>query len=123
MMIKKVCLMCLLMLAVQPVLAASAAVREMAGILVKLEHYPSTAEKSRLMELASSKESTEQEKVVANAIANLSHTVADADVPKLKQVMDDAAAPTEVREMAGIILNLSHKPSAADKGKLQQMMK
>lgn len=123
MMIKKICLMCLLMLAVQPVLAASAAVREMAGILVKLEHYPSTAEKSRLMELAASKDSTDREKVIANAMVNLKHAVADADKVKLKQTQDDAAAPTEVRDLAGIVLGLNHKPSAADKDKLQQMMK
>ena len=123
MMIKKVCFMCLLMLAVQPVLAASAAVREMAGMLVKLEHYPSAADKSRLMELAVSKDSTDLEKVIANAMVNLKHAVADADKAKLKQTQDDAAAPAEVRELAGIILGLNHKPSAADKDKLQQMMK
>ena len=121
--VRKICLLCLMMLVVQPVLAATGAMREMAGIVIKLEHFPSAAEKSRLKELASSKESTEQEKVVANAIANLSHTVADADIPKLKQVMGDATASAEVRDLAAIILNISHKPSAADKGKLQQMMK
>ena len=121
--IRKICLICLLMLAVQPVLAASSAVREMAGMLVKLEHYPSAAEKSRLMELAASKDTTAQEKIVANAIANLKHAAADADKAKLKQAVDDSSASTEVRELAGIILGLNHKPSAADKDKLQQMMK
>lgn len=121
--IKRIALACLLMLAVQPVLAASTAVREMAGILVKLEHYPSAAEKSRLAELAASKDTTAQEKVVANAMANLSHAAADADKAKLKQTQGDATAPTEIRELAGIILGLNHKPSATDKDKLRQMMK
>lgn len=121
--IRGIGLLCLLMFVAQPVLAATAAVREMAGILVKLEHYPSAAEKSRLKELATSSTNTEQEKVVANAISNVSHTAADADIAKLKQVMGDATAPAEVRDLAEIILNFSHHPSAADKGKLQQIMK
>ena len=121
--IRKVCFMCVMLLMAQPVLAASTTVQEMAGMLVNLEHYPTATEKSRLMELAGSKASTEQEKVVASAIANLSHSAADADKPKLKQVMDDASASAEVRELAGIILGLNHKPNAVDKGKLQQMMK
>ena len=104
MIIRKIFLVCLLMLTAQATLAATAAVREMAGMLVKLEHYPSTAEKSRLMELAASKDSTAQEKVVANAMANLSHSATDADKAKLKQVVGDAVAPAEVRELAGIIL-------------------
>lgn len=121
--VRRICLLCLMMLVVQPVLAATSAVREMAGILVNLEHYPSAAEKSRLKELAANKDNTEQEKVVANAIANLSHTASDADKSKLKKLMDDATAPAEVRDLAVIILRLNHKPSATDKDKLQQMMK
>lgn len=121
--IRRICLLCVMTLAVQPVLAATPAVREMAGILINLEHYPSAAEKSRLKELAASKEYTEQEKVVANTLVNLNHSAADADKAQLQQLMGDASAPADVRDLAGIILNLSHKPSAADKRKLQQLMK
>ena len=112
-----------LMLGAQSALAASAAVREMAGILVHLEHYPNDAEKAKLKGIVDNKGSTEQERVLATAISNLKHHAADADVGKLKKVMGDAAAPAEVRDLAGIVLNLSHMPSAADKSKLEQMMK
>ncbi len=112
-----------LMLGAQSALAASAAVREMAGIMVNLEHHPSDAEKVKLKGIVDNKGSTGQERVLATAIANLSHSVAAEDKDKLKQVAGDAAAPAEVRELAGIILNISHKPGAADKGKLEKMMK
>ena len=120
--VKKICFMCVMMLMVQPVMAATTtAVQEMAGVLVSLEHYPTDSQKSRLMELARTA-GTQQEKVVANAIANLNHTVADADKPKLKLVIDDETTPAEVRDLAGIILKLNHKPSSTDKNKLQQIM-
>ena len=119
--IKKICFMCVMMLMVQPVMAATSAVQEMAGVLVGLEHYATDSQKSRLMELARNAD-TQQEKVVANAIANVNHTVADADKPKLKRVIDDETTPAEVRDLAGIILNLNHKPSSQDKNKLQQIM-
>jgi hypothetical protein len=112
-----------LMLGAQPVLAASDAVREMAGIMVHLEHYPSDAEKVKLKGIVDNKGSTAQERVLATAISNLKHKAADADKDKLKKVMDDEAAPADVRELAGIVLNINHMPSAADKSKLEQMMK
>ena len=122
---KMLCLVSLfgLMLGAQSALAASAAVREMAGIMVHLEHYPSDAEKVKLKGIVDNKGSTGQERVLATAISNLKHKAAAEDKDKLKQVMDDTAAPAEVRELAGIILNMSHMPSAADKGKLEKMMK
>jgi len=112
-----------LLLASQSALAASEAVREMAGIMVHLEHYPSDAEKAQLKDIIDSKTSTAQERVLAAAITNLKHHAADADKSKLKQVMDDTSAPAEIRELAGIVLNINHMPSAADKSKLEQMMK
>ncbi len=112
-----------LMLGAQTALAASAAVKEMAGIVMHLNHFPSDAEKVKLKGIVDNKGSTGQERVVATAISNLKHQAAAEDKDKLKQVMDDAAAPAEVRDLAGIVLNINHKPSAADKGKLEQMMK
>ncbi len=112
-----------LMLGAQTALAASAAVKEMAGIVMHLNHFPSDAGKVTLKGIVDNKGSTEQERVLATAIANLQHQPAAGDVDKLKKVMNDAAAPAEVKELAGIILNINHKASAADKGKLEQMMK
>ena len=112
-----------LMLGAQSALAASAAVREMAGIVMHLSHYPSDAEKAKLRAIVAEKGSTEQERVIATAISNLAHKVAAGDVDKLKQVMGDMSAPAEVRDLAGIVLNISHKPSKEDKRKLETMAK
>ena len=119
------CLLSLLglMLGAQSALAASTAVREMAGILLHLEHYPSAEDKVKLHSITINKASTNQEQVLATSISNLQHQVAEVDKDKLKHVVDDAAAPKEVREMATIILNIKHFPGEADKAKLEQMMK
>ena len=112
-----------LMAGAQPALAASAAVREMAGIMMHLEHYPSDAEKARLNAIAADQGSSAQERVIATAMLNLKHHAAAGDVDKLKMVSGDISAPVEVRELAGIVLSLNHMPSTADKGKLETMLK
>lgn len=112
-----------LMLGTQPALAASTAVRGMAGIVMKLNHYPSDAEKAELKAIVANKESTEQERTIATAISNMDHKVAAGDADKLKQVMNDMSAPAEVRDLAGIVLKISHKPSKEDKRKLEMLAK
>lgn len=112
-----------LMLGAQSALAASAAVREMAGVVMNLNHYPSDAQKTELKAIVANKGSTEQERVIAAAISNLEHKVAAGDAEKLKQVMNDMSAPAEVRDLAGIILKISHKPGKEDKRKLEMMAK
>ncbi len=112
-----------LMLGTQSALAASAAVREMAGIVMNLNHYPSDAEKAELKAITANKDSTEQERAIATAISNMEHKVAAGDADKLKQVMNDMSAPAEVRDLAGIVMNFSHKPSKEDKRKLEMLAK
>jgi hypothetical protein len=112
-----------MMLGAQPALAESAAMRDMAGVMMNLNHYPSDAEKARLKAIAADKGSTEQERVIATAISNMEHKVAAGDAEKLKQVMGDMSAPAEVRDLAGIVLNTSHKPGKEDRRKLEMMAK
>lgn len=112
-----------LMLGSQSALAASMAVREMAGIMAHLKHYPSDEEKGKLKAIVADKSSTEQERVIATAIMNMEHEVTTGDADKLKKVTGDMSAPAEVRDLAGIVLHTQHKPSAADKAKLEAMTK
>lgn len=112
-----------LLLAAQPALAANAAVREMAGIMAHLSHYPSDAEKAKLQGIIDSQGSSGPERVVAGAIINLKHKATAEDKDRLRQLVNDAAAPAEVRDLAGIVMSINHKPSAEDKRKLEMMMK
>ncbi len=114
-----------LMLGAQTALAASAAVREMARIVMHLEHYPSDADKKTLKGILDNTGSTGQERVLATAISNsnLQHRAAAEDMDKLKKVKNDAAAPAEVRDLASILLTImNHNPSFKDKNKLKHIL-
>lgn len=112
-----------LMLGAGSSLAASMAVKEMAGMMDHLEHYVSADEKAQLQTIIDSKDSTEQERVLATAIGDIKHHSAPEDRDKLQMVIDDNSAPSEVRDLAAIVLNIAHHPSEADKAKLEEMMK
>ncbi len=112
-----------LMLGAASALAASTAVREMADIMMHLEHYPSDADKATLNAIISDKSSTKQERVIATAISHVEHKVAAADAGMLRQVIGDVSAPPEVRDLASIVLNINHYASPEDKRKLEMMEK
>lgn len=104
-------------------LASSDAVKQMAGIMSHLEHYPSKAEIETLKGIVLNKDNSPQERIVATAISNLKHHVADEDKDVLKQVMNDRSAPDELKDLAGIVLGINHMPSAPEKARIEAMMK
>jgi hypothetical protein len=99
----------------------SANVKTMAGILVKLNHFPSDAEKATLKAIVDNKASPEAERTVAQALINLQHQVGSADKPKLEALVKDKATAEPIRTLSTVILSLNHMPSAADKAKLAKI--
>ena len=101
--------------------AETKAVQTMAGILVKLNHFASDAEKETLKKLIADKETTAHERVVAQALLNVQHKVAADDKAKLDAVLKEASAPESVKTLASTIVNLNHTPSDAEKEKLKKL--
>jgi hypothetical protein len=99
----------------------SKAVKTMAGILLKLNHFPSDAEKKTLKDIADDKATTAPERIVAQAITNVQHTAAAEDKMKLEAVGKDGAAPDSVKALAAILLRLNHTPNAQDKERLTKI--
>lgn len=97
------------------------AVQTMSGILVKLNHFPTDAEKITLQQIADNKTTTAHERVVAQAMINLKHKVSADDKTKLDALLSDKSAPESVKTLATIIVNLNHAPSDADKEKLKKL--
>ena len=95
--------------------------KTMAGILVKLNHNASDAEKATLKTIVDNKTASEAERTVAQALINLQHRVSDADKPKLEALVKDKATPESLRTISTVILSLNHMPSAADKEKLAKI--
>jgi ribosomal protein S7 len=63
--------------------------------------------------------STEQEKIIANAIMNIQHQTTAEDQQKLQQIIDGTAPTSTVSTLASIVQSFSHGISKTDKRKLQ----
>ena len=109
------------LVAAAPVQTETQNVRAMAGILAKLNHFPTDAEKKTLETIVKSDAATAHEKTIAQALMNTQHAVGAADKPKLEAVTKDQAAPQAVRTLAEILARLNHSPSAADKATLSKL--
>lgn len=101
--------------------AETTAVQTMAGILVKLNHFPSDTEKQDLKKILDDKATTAHERVVAQALLNVQHKVTSEDKPKLEAVIKDKSAPDGVKTLAAVIVGLNHTPSDAEKEKLKKL--
>jgi hypothetical protein len=97
------------------------AVQTMAGVLLRLNHFPTDAEKANLKMIVDDKIATEAERTVAQALINVQHKVAGADAPKLQAIVKDPAASESVKTLAAVILSLNHTPTDADKEKLKKI--
>ncbi|MFV2055849.1 MAG: hypothetical protein ACC707_05240 [Thiohalomonadales bacterium] len=102
-------------------LAGDSDLKTMAQIMLKLNHYPSDAEKQTLKGIVSAS-SEAHHKTLASAMINLQHKANAADIPKLKSIVSDGKASQSEKDMANILLGLNHSPSDADKAKLKNIM-
>jgi len=102
--------------------AETKAVQTMAGILAKLNHFPSDAEKKTLKDIVDDKAATAAEKTVAQALINMQHSVTPADKPKLEALVADKATPEGIKTLAEVMLRTTHTASDADKDKLKKLM-
>jgi predicted PurR-regulated permease PerM len=109
-----------LVLGAAPVLA-NTAVQQMAQITMKLNHYPSDAEKQTLRGIADNASATAGERALATALINMEHKVGAADKQKLQELMKSDGASAEERTLAEVLIGINHKPSAADMQKLRPL--
>lgn len=100
---------------------ASDAVKTVAGILLTVNHFPSDAEKATLEELAAQPTTTENEKVLIEALVNMEHSVREADEARLAAIAADQSAPESVRTVAEILGRFLHMASDEDKAALKEL--
>lgn len=98
------------------------AIKEMAGILINLDHSPTSSGKMTLQNIARDPGTSAQEKTVATALLNIEHKAASNDKPRLRQIIDDPSASPQLREIAKIIYNLNHRPNSGDKETLSMIL-
>ena len=92
---------------------------KMADIMINLEHFPTADEKKKLQSVLDSAASTDQEKIIANAIMHIQHSPTVEDKDKLQLIMDNTVVTSTVNTLAKIVQSFSHGISKTDKRKLQ----
>lgn len=96
-------------------------IQTIAGILAKLNHFASDAEKKTLQGIVASPTATAPEKTLAEAVMNVQHTATAADKEKLQALMKDSGAPEGARMIAGVLAGLNHTPSDEQKAALAKL--
>jgi hypothetical protein len=99
------------------------AIYQMAEIMHRLKHYPSPQGKKELQAIFDASTTTQNERVIAQAIINLEHHPIAQDIPLLQKVIDDKSSTEAERMLASIVLNLDHRPTRQDKDHLKELMK
>jgi len=100
-------------------LAESDSVRQMAKIVMQLNHHPGKQDKQLLNNIA--EKGSAAERSIASALLNMEHKVGPSDKTRLMQISNNKDLPDNTRELAMIVSKINHKASSADKQKLQGM--
>ena len=97
------------------------AMRDIAGIVASINHFPSDADKAKLAEIAADDTIAQGLRNMATAVANISHSTNAEGKAAMEQIMGSDQAPDAAKALAGIIANLSHMPSDEAKATLAAM--
>ncbi|HIG39132.1 MAG: hypothetical protein ABGY96_05590 [bacterium] len=98
---------------VTPVLANDAIVT-MASVLVKLNHFPTEADKQALSKIVDDKASDETDKQLAEIISGIAHRVSDKDKEILRGMLFNEDLSDDTKAIAKTILGIEHHPKDAD---------
>ncbi len=100
-------------------LAESDSVKQMAKIVMHLNHHPGKQDKQVLKNII--EDGSAAERSIASALLNMEHKVSPTDKAKLMQISTNKDLSENTRELAMIISKINHKASATDKQKLLGM--
>ena len=101
--------------------AETEAVRTMAKIAMKLNHFPTDEDKAVLKTIIDSDDSSEEEAAIAMAISNMEHQVKSADAQRLADIVDDDLSGDAARKLAGIVLGINHMASDEARAELEAL--
>jgi len=120
--IKTLCVFTALLWAAIPTASAhDASIKDMAGIIMHLNHYPSEGEKQELAAMAGDNHLSTGERALAGALMRMQHSVEGEDAAALRTLSADKNASPDERELADILLGIHHHPSASDQQRLKAL--
>ena len=122
--IKKLTVFILISMFTQFSMAAdnASAVSEIAGIVAGMNHFPSDADKTKLMAIAEDGMLAQGVRDMATTVANIQHFPNDEGKAAMARIMENEQAPEMAKTLASIIANFAHMVGADDKAKLEAMM-
>jgi len=98
------------------------AVKDMANMVIHLNHHPTDAEKVRLQEIIDDGSLSDAVHTIASALLNMVHRASPEDKQKLGMIAQDSNVDEDVRTLATAVRNIEHHASASDKAMLQKLV-
>ena len=93
---------------------------EIAGIVVSMSHFPSDADKAKLMAISADDSLAGPVREMATAVTNISHA-ANAEGKAAMASIADGQAPDRAKALAGVIAGFNHMASADDKARISEL--
>ena len=93
---------------------------EIAGIVVSMNHFPSDADKAKLMAISADDSLAEPLRGMATVVSNIAHA-ANADGKAAMAGIMDSEAPDRFKALAGVVAGFNHMASADDKAKITEL--
>lgn len=101
--------------------ASSAAAKQIADIVVSLNHFPSDADKATLAEISGNTALAQGVRDMATAVSNIQHAANAEGKAAMAALQAAADTPDRGKVLAGIIENLNHVASPDAKDQLAQL--
>lgn len=99
----------------------AAAVKQIADIVVGLNHFPSDADIATLDGIIANGELAQGVRDMANTVANIEHSANEEGRGAMEAIQTSSQAPDRAKVLAGIIANFSHGASDDSKAQLVQL--
>ena len=100
---------------------AGGAIKQIADIVVSINHFPSDADKAALADIAGNDALPEGVRNMATAVSNISHAASAEGKAMMASIQANGEAPDRAKSLAGIIASLNHMPSDEAKATLAEL--
>ena len=97
---------------------AGSALKEISDIVVSLNHFPSDADKAKLMVIADNDSLPQGVRDMATAISSFAHSANAEGKEAMARIIASDQAPDRAKTLAGVIADLNHTASADAKTSL-----
>ena len=100
----------------------ASAAKTIAGVLTNLNHFPSDADKTMLLAVASDDGNGQGFRMIATAVSKIQHAATAEDKEIMNRIMASERASAPAKALAEIVLGISHTASDEAKAKLAAML-